>query len=339
MSKWKSLELELPSEVQSAADFLSTVADTLVSYLEIIETLAKALSAFQIEFLNVQAAIIQAALDAIRKAVETLLEDSAVYYLAVPIRKQAVWDGQVIPAPLDIPFFGPFFDRIGDFAPISDSQQQQLADDPSYKKFLERAALTEGGNMGFYRTVAEATYDRQDPNRPQFDEDTDWVGGAVALVGATDLLSILNALVQLFKLFLKDKEKPPADDIAPVPTGLKAIPIAAPGDGNLSVRLDWDPLDAAFFNLPGFSAGIVVERVAIIRSTSPAATAASSVEDLFTTSELTEGLEEGDHKVIAEKEFNGITTSYLDFDQSLEKVRTTTQLHTRLSTAMKGTTR
>lgn len=173
-----------------------------------------------------------------------------------------------------------------------------------------------GGNAGFFNQFAASLTDPFDPNRPQYDGQSDAVVMAVLLVGAPSYASIVSAASVLHQL---TKPKGGSDLTArtvPTPQNVTARVVGnttAPGVG---VRLDWDRPPAAYTS-PFFPrVATSVKRYAIIRSTDPSAFKARTVLDLFSTQKLTEGMTEGKSTVVTIG--TGKNAAYLDTDAPLD---------------------
>lgn len=278
--------------------------------------------------------VVNALLDAVSK----ILEGGRLHVLAIPITKTIPPTSQVpstlddLQAALDITL-GP----------------STTSDADAYTRMLERA----GGNAGFYRAFAESLMDLRDPNRPQYEGQTDAVAMTTLLVGAPSFAAIVAAASTL-ELLVRPKGSAGSMTARTVPTpqNLTARVVGAAGGHGVGIRLDWDPpidaYQARYF--PGVA--ITVKRYAVIRSTDARLQSARGVLDLFKTQRLTEGLTNGPYKVI--QVGSGRNAAYLDTDADPSKPafyavtwecevreagRTTTLAFDRLSNVAKITPR
>lgn len=173
-----------------------------------------------------------------------------------------------------------------------------------------------GGNAGFYTAFADALLDVADPNRPQYDHQSDAVVAVVILAGSPRFSAVAAAASMFDQLTASKGDGGALARIVPTPQNLRARAVGAPSAANLGVRLDWDPPQDSYASpyFPGLA--LQVARYAVIRSTNPRALSARTVLDLFATQALTVGLVAGAHRVIAIG--NGKTTAYLDVDVTLD---------------------
>ncbi len=170
-----------------------------------------------------------------------------------------------------------------------------------------------GGNAGFYRAFLESLFDAGDPNRPQFLNQSDAVTMTVIMSGAASYATVSHAASVIDQLI-----RPPGSGggaggrVIPVPQGITARPVAAATGGRIAVQVSWDPPQSVI-TLPYFPGlSMRVRRYAVIRVTSPKATAMRGVLDLFPTQALTEGLATKDAEVVAVG--SGLNSRFLDSD-------------------------
>ncbi len=186
---------------------------------------------------------------------------------------------------------------------------------PAYLRTVGQA----GGNKGFYNQFLQSLMDPLDQDRPQYFGQFDAVAMLVVLAGAPSLALGLEAAAGLNRIFRPPTNGDLTARVIPAPQNVFARVVGVPTSTHIGVRVSWDPpKDVLPIYFPGVS--LSVNRYALIRSTSARALSATSVLDLFTTRDLTEGLvlEDGadTHKVIAVG--SGSNSSYLDDDDSLD---------------------
>ena len=239
-----------------------------------------------------------AIVNAILDSLQGLLKAGRIHMLTIPISKTVP-----LPAPPPIP---PTLDDLQAMMQIDlGSTTPQAAE--AYADIIARS----GGNAGFFNAFATSLLDLQDANRPQYEAQHDAVAMAVLLVGAPSFASIISAASMLETLI---RPKGSAGSLTartvPIPQNLQARPVAAVTGQSVGVRLDWEPPLDAFQTryFPGVT--ITVKRYAVLRSSDAKMQSARSVLDLFSTQNLTEGLEEKDCKVIAIG--TGRNAAYLD---------------------------
>ncbi len=305
MTAWATIDANqiLPSELTSA---VQAMAELLTSGLEALK--AGASLASGIPSLPSTPDPIAAVVNAVLDTLEGLLKAGRVHVLAIPIAKTPPTPTQA-PLPPTIQDLQAALDvDLGTVTPASAA---------AYADIVART----GGNAGFYSAFAESLMDLSDPNRPQYEGQSDAVVMATLLVGAPSFASIVSAASTLETLI---KPRGSANSMVartvPVPQNLVARVVGASSGKGVGVRLDWDPPKDAFQAryFPGVT--ITVKRYAVIRTTDPKAQSARGVLDLFSTQALTEGLTSGDAKVIAVG--SGANSAYLDESISDPKVPT-----------------
>lgn len=245
------------------------------------------------------ATVINAVLDTL----QALLKGGKIHTLVVPIAK-------TIPRQ-PAPALPPTLDDLQNTLALSLGPSDTVAAD-AYANMIKRT----GGNAGFYSAFAESLMDPADPNRPQYDHQTDAVAMAVLLVGASRYSSITSAASMLDQLTLPRGGNGTAARTVPIPQNMQARVVGSSTAPNVGVRLDWDVPLTAYTSpyFPGVSTS--VNRYAVIRSTDPKAQSARTVLDFFPTQALTEGMTNGRHKVISIGSGRG--SAFLDADSSLK---------------------
>lgn len=173
-----------------------------------------------------------------------------------------------------------------------------------------------GGNAGFFNTFAESLMDPADPNRPQYENQSDAVAMSVLLIGAPRYASITSAASMLDQLTLPKGGNGTAARTVPIPQDVVARVVGSSTAPNVGVRIDWGVPKTAYTSpyFPGISTSI--NRYAVIRSTDARAQSARSVLDFFSTQALTEGMTNGKHKVISIG--SGPSSAYLDTEAVLD---------------------
>lgn len=302
---WKKLELKLPDiSTDTLEDVIKKIKEVLALIVDTLEVILLFLATVS----DPLVAAIKAAIEILKKTVESFLEDLGGYVLYVPIRKRLMTNflglGDVTPS---------WADSLGIFG--SDASQVKW-NNPELGEFLVLANRYNGGNMGFFRTVVESLYDEGDRNRPQFFDDDDWVGGIVLVMGVDfDPLGFLDDIWKIFGMF----DGPDTLPKVPRPKGLKGRTIASNVEsGRFTALLSWDPLETPIFKLEDLG-GIVLlpERYAIMRGRNTiGALSATSVIDLMGKRQLTKGdtFSNNQIEVIVEDNYDVSKVSYIDED-------------------------
>lgn len=335
-SKWGQFSLPtLDPNIEKLAQEAENAIDAIISALEILRSALQALAALELINLSAFQAIIKAAIAAIEAIIQSFLEDTGVYMLFVPVRKQVVVAPVVVEAlAASNRSVVSFVEGVSKYAYVGDAlvPLSMTADNPELRGFLNSYGSSTGGNAGFFRTVAESLSDQGDLNRPQLDENAA-VCGITVVGGAADYLSLLN-LIMLFRALigLPENNNVLAAPEIPVPKNLRAKVAAHEKTSDIIIRLDWDTQVptvslTAYKNADGGTMAATVTRTAILRSESPTLLGQHSPAAIFGTAELSVGMAVGAGydkiEVIDIKDFApGVSTYYWDDSGSLEKNKT-----------------
>jgi len=247
---------------------------------------------------NPTAAVAQALLN----VVEGLLQAGRIHVLAIPITK-------TFPNP-PAPALPPTLDDLQ--AELDTTLgPAQTANAAAYANML----LQHGGNAGFFNAFSASLFDVADANRPQYGSD-DAVVMAVVLAGAPSFAQI-NAVAQTLDYLIAPKSGASLTArTVPVPQNLTAKVAGASVSPGVGIMLGWTPPQPNSVGSPYFP-GVTfsVNRYAVIRSTDAKMQTATSVNDLFQTSPITQGLTEGANTVVSIG--SGNSSSYLDTSVTL----------------------
>lgn len=239
-----------------------------------------------------------AVINAILDTIQSLLTAGRIHTLVVPITKT------IQAAPL--PALPPTLLDLQTSLNINLGPTDSIASN-AYANLVQ----TTGGNAGFYNAFATALMDPADPNRPQYDNQSDAVVMAVLLIGAPSFASITAAASMIDQLTVSGGSGNSAGArTVPVPQNLKARVVGSSIAKGVGTRLDWDVPQGVYASpyFPGIS--LAINRYAVIRSTDPRAQSARTVLDLFSTQTLTEGMVSGKSKVLSIG--HGLGSAYLD---------------------------
>lgn len=240
-----------------------------------------------------------AVIEAILSTLQSLLKGGPIHVLTIPIAKTIPGQG-VAPLP---PTLNDLQGALGQTTGVTTA-----TDASSYAGMVSGL----GGNAGFYRSFASAMMNAQDPNRPQYDAQTDAVIMAVLLVGAPNYPSIVAAASTLDVLVAPQGDNSTSARTVPTPQNLKATVASTSQASGIGVQLEWDSPSTSFASpyFPGVTNKVM--RYAVIRSTDASAQSANTVLDFFTTQTLTVGMTSTDGNSTVVAIGTGTTSSYLD---------------------------
>jgi hypothetical protein len=282
MTAWSTVNPNqlLPDPLVNAVDVLTGVISSA------LEGAADALSLPSFPSLPSPLSAAAAVINTILDTIQELLKGGKIHTLVIPIAK-------TIPRQ-PAPALPPTLEDLQNALAVSLGPTDTTAAD-AYANMIQRT----GGNAGFYSAFAESLMDPADPNRPQYDEQTDAVAMAVLLVGAPRYAEITSAASMLDQLTLPRSGNGTAARTVPIPQNMRARVVGSSTAPSVGVRLDWDVPQQTYTSpyFPGVSTS--VNRYAVIRSTDPKAQSARSVLDFFPTQALTEGMTNGLNKVIS----------------------------------------
>ena len=294
-----------PEGLTTAVSTVATLTQTVAGLLGLVKTTLEALSMAQLARVDLTQAAVTAAVSAINAALASLESDTGVYILMAPPRRRVIIPAVVQAAmgAVGISSLPPAKVNLAVVELETLAAKHTL--DPAAAAFLHQASAATGGSAGFMRTVMDSLTDTGDVSRPQL-ANTDAVAGSVLLAGAPDYASLLNFLLVMDSLVGAGR---PGSALCapdyPTPQDLTVQKTAA------GAQLRWRP-QTVFVSLPVWDSKVMVTDVAVIRSTDPALLRARSPMEVFGTLKLTEGLTQGDAKVIKIRSNTSILSSYLD---------------------------
>lgn len=298
MSDWTTLNPNqlVPSEVVTA---ITAIADLLGQVLEVPASLSVPTTPSLPSPLDAARAVANALLDTL----QALLMGGRVHMLPIPIVKT--------PPVKTLPALPPTINDLQAALDITLGPAGTAAAD-AYAAMVTK----NGGNAGFYNTFAQSLMDLADHNRPQYDAQHDAVVMVTLLVGAPRYATITSAATTLDLIAKPKNGDTMAARTLPVPQNVVGRVVGTSASPGVGVRLDWDPpknpITLASFPGVRFS----VRRYAVIRSSNPKLQAATSVLELFPTQTLTEGMTNGDYKVVAVG--TGKNSAFLDTDGTID---------------------
>lgn len=304
MSNWVALN---PNEIIPTALLTSFQAggDAYSQYLELLKASIDSAKALQTLLSPSTPDILQEVTKAIVDVVEGFLQAGKIHVLFVPI-------GKIYPVAINAGLPSTLIDMGEYFGATKEDMDKNT--DPAAAEAYGAAITDGGGNAGFLQAFTASLMDELDPARPQYLQPNDAVTMLVVLAGSASFSNVVKAARGLNRIFLPKGNDDLAARTLPIPQGLRAKVIGVPNDNRIGVRLDWD-VPPLTFSSPYFPGSYTqVKRYAVIRSTSDFIASATTVLDLFNTTNLTAGLESGDkaksHKVIAVG--SGKTSTWID---------------------------
>lgn len=299
--KWAGFSIKTPDAVGRAARAMTGGLPAVRAALETLRVQARLLTALATDptkpSVAAANAILKALLSAIRGVLTSLLDDTGVYMLVIPLPKKGLAALLSAPPPEDATN-QVRFPTGGILGPVRSSRV--------YRQLLNPETLFTGGNAHYFKTIAESLYDKGDTNRPAFDRSENWAYCAV-IAGAEDVGSALTLARALDQIFGPDPRSPTDRGAARlVPSGFT---------GALSPRgyrplLRWNPVPVTrvLENLGNVT--VTVTRYMIVSATDWQFTNTSNLDAVFTGT-LAEGLT-GRYgaKILAIKPYDGLTTQW-----------------------------
>lgn len=286
-SSWQGFGLpELPQELVDILDGIKGLAQGATAILQLIEAILEFIANLSIPLDPVKA-LLRAAIELVKAALDALTQDAGAYVLLVPARRKVIVS-PVIQQALSVTGLTPVQKTKSYDGVVLEAQL--TASNPEVAEFFKAPAS--GGNAGFLRTVTESITDLGDLNRPTFDA-TAYVGGIHVVAGASDYVNLIALISALDAFFDPKLSQGLAVAGLPVPQNVKGqfVPLI----GGTGALLSWDAQPRTV-TIPALSSGCFVTQVAIIRSTDPKVIRATTPQSLFGTLQLTKGMKTGDGK-------------------------------------------
>ena len=340
---WVSVSPQAPEGLTQAAQAVAESLGVLQTALQVVkvEAQATALLVTSTESAAVTAAnaAIQGVISTVNSAIDAVLDDTGLFLLPIPLPKI----GRARLSPFggidDNQGFGKGNDEGSNLieypvnnilARASESERAVFESNELLQQILSPPDMILGGNAHVLKTISEALFDAGDANRPRFGS-TATFGYALFLAGSSnvsDLLSVASYFDRLIGGSVSSNHVGSSRGMSHVvPQGVRVSPS---GRNNFAI-IEWDLVSASVALGSYDSATVYVNKYAVIRSTDLRARGARSVQDLFPTSELTEGLT-GVYgaKVLKVAAYDGVVTRYVD-SETLNPA-TTYYYHVALST-------
>lgn len=312
---WQSLHLTLPPALTALGTGVSSGLDAVKAALDVLRVQSRAFSAFvraqEGVPVNASLAALSAGIAAASSLLSGVADNAGVYVLLVPIPKKsllAVVSQPDTPSEPGSNFVQ--FPTTNLLARLPAALAERLRSSPSFSSLFSETAVTVGGNPYFVKTVGESLYDAGDRNRPRFTADSYWAY-TILMTGAYDLSVIVQAAAFFDRIFNRTVgaigSSRQVSNVVP-----STFRVGPSGRGNYPI-LEWETVPASRVLASFANARVTATEFAIIASTDFRAKTASTVDELFGTTTLTEGLT-GVYgsRVIAVRAYDGILSRYLD---------------------------
>lgn len=335
---WTSETPSAPPELVAIGNAITAQLNAAATGLRAAAATARAASVFalQQEQLAANAAnlVVQTAISTVNSLIDTLLDDTGVYVLPIPLPKI----GAAKYLPLGAPTRNPDGLLGGDNAgaeqlnrsptnavagQLNTADRAALEDNPVWQQFINPSTMVLGGNAYLVQTITAALYDSRDLNRPRPNGAAQW-GYMLSVAGASDLTSIMNTAMYFTRLIraLGNSNTVTPDgglgDVVP-----ENVTASLSGRGGFAV-VQWDPIPISRALNSYDGATIVIKKYAVIRAKGLQARTVRSTDELFTgnAKELTGG-QTGLYESLVLKvaDYDGVTTRYVD-ESTLEEGET-----------------
>jgi hypothetical protein len=295
-TNWVALDLA-DSGVKKALDALKDsivpVIDASLAIVKIVKVVADLVVNLLALLADPLVTALIAALEAVKKVIIEAFQDTGIYFLPIPT--------------VSLPGFSPASDwytlmrenasNILQTPPqdlenlmanatkaVEAAQESHDATTPNQSAFQELSQTAigklltskgNGGNAGFYRTVADSMSDPQDPNRPSFGQDA-YIAAWVIMAGAEVYGDLIELLYRLGQLFQPGGQSGMSDPNIPRPKNLSVSLVGGVSDDPngapkslYAVRLKWDLEPVAWTRAAFGGVGGDIQKVIIYRQNTP----------------------------------------------------------------------
>lgn len=323
IGSWTKLELQnssIKAGVQAVKDAAIPVVDAAIAIIQLVETISEIILQFFLDLSDPLVAAILAALEALKSIIEEIFQDAGIYALFVPpVSNPGYADKAAVDAEYKKMAYDTYTEPLSDLSAEArqslTSAEVRVTNDLIAKQEELRAqglapkdedigpvatmllGAGNGGNAGFYRTVADSMNDMNDPNRPNFSSKS-YMAGMVFVGGANTYGDFLKLWQRLSKLFRGPSGGPSGfgvsldNPIQKKPNGLRATVVSSfdsepsgsgGGSGLYAVKLDWEPLPSTWV-WQALGLTLTIAKVHIYKSDRPikATTTVDQLEHLET---------------------------------------------------------
>jgi hypothetical protein len=306
---WAKIDLSSlmpPGVTEAVSDVTGIINQLLTLYKESLD----AAKIYQASLGSDVTDVLAVSIKAVTDIIEGFLQAGKVHALFVPMPKL----GAAAPPPIVPPSLDDVVFNLGYSLDEANITFTDGAAD-AYTSAIDG----NGGNSSFLKTFIDTLGDVYDVNRPQYTSPEDAVTMTVMLLGAASFAELVETAAAFNRAFKPSGNGDLTSRTIPTPQNVRARVIGLPTATTIGVQLDWGPAQDSYSSPYFPSMNVEVLKYAIIRSTDPAAAAATGVLDFFSTQDLSVGLVSDDQaqasKVIAIG--SGINSSFVDDDSSL----------------------
>lgn len=313
MAGWFSLQSPTPPQL---ADVASTVSDGLHAVKEAIGA-ARATATVTTAALtggvspSVAAfnALVQQAVSTATSAVDTLLDDTGIYILLIPLPKRGL--AELVPEDRNAGstfLESPVANLLKD-PTVQDAES--IATTPVWQRAFNPDTQFLGGNAWYLRQVSEALHDAGDDGRPKFEANSVWAY-TMFIAGSEDITAVMSAATYFARLIGLGKS---AHELPPDRSATSLVPQhvrAAPSSREHTAVITWDVVPVSTILRGLDNAMVVPTHYAVIRSTDFRTRMATKASDLF-SQPLREGLLGAyGAEVVKVAAFDGVTSRWAD---------------------------
>lgn len=313
LNKWQSLSISIPPEIPEIGSDVASALHAVKSGIEVARTLAETAStlALSTDTPSVTAlnSLVRGAVSAIETAVNSLLDDTGVYMLVVPLPKKGLLS--FIPPSQEGGSTFLTSPTAGLIKELEQNTAEEVRDLPSWQRAFNPATLFIGGNAWYLRVVSESLFDAGDVNRPKFGPESYWAY-TLLIAGGQDLTSVMDAAAFVKRLLGLGRD---AHEVPPDRSVLSLVPqnirVSLTGREN-KVCVTWDNVPASQIAGSFDGVRIVPTAYAIIRCTDFQARNVRHAHELFP-----DGVTEGatgtyDARVMAVHNYDGVACRWTD---------------------------
>jgi len=313
LNKWQSLSISIPPEIPEIGSDVASALHAVKSGIEVARTLAETASvlALSTDTPSVTAlnALIRGAVSAIETAVNSLLDDTGVYMLVVPLPKKGLLS--FIPPSREGGSTFLTSPTAGLLKELELNTAAEIRELPSWQRAFNPAMLFIGGNAWYLRVVSESLFDGGDVNRPKFGPESYWAY-TMLIAGGQDLTSVMDAATFVKRLLGLGRD---THEITPDRSALSLVPqnvkVSLTGREN-KICVTWDNVPASQIAASFDGTRIVPVSYAIIRCTDFQARNVRHAHELFPDG-VTDGATGAfDARVMAVHNYDGVVSRWVD---------------------------
>jgi hypothetical protein len=180
------------------------------------------------------------------------------------------------------------------------------------QQIFDPNVLLLGGNAYFLKTLSESLFDRGDPMRPTFSQNSAWLY-SIFIAGASDVTAILNMGAYLDRLLGLGTTANSSSTVRGLNNFVPSNVQVRPSEQGEFAVVQWNHIPSSTLLDSYDNSSLVAKRWAVIRATDPRIRTARLVSDVFNTRVLTQGLR-GNYgaQVLYDQDYDGIITRFVD---------------------------